>query len=232
MATQITFPEDNREFSIVEYNEWHRKEQEAELAAIAVIAHVSFKDCLKGTLDTIIVRDHKGKENKITGSQIHGAWKSFQEDQKADMSKCRLVGIVDRLAAKFATWLRTQYTPRYRLITSPDDIAWLEKICQMVVTKQVMEWKWHNRQKGMFTNPDALNTMGIITLLREWQKETARGVNAQSKHADLDIRTKFLDGIKEAIDYALEHHRPTVTQLPPVIPNLEIEAPGGDSDDE
>jgi hypothetical protein len=203
--------------SSIDLNRARKREMYAERAAVESVCGVSFTDCMKlsGVAECREVRyfDKKGVEKReiIHGRDIYKAWLSFQTEVLADISKARLDGYADVLAAKFSQWLRTSYTPRYRRLASADDLAWLDQVTLLVAKRRIMEFKYLNRANEAFADGYAEQLMTLAMMLRQGASEMAR-VAHHGAHGNHEYQQAALDRLmgcfKELLNTAKLEARP------------------------
>jgi hypothetical protein len=159
-------------------------EKRAEQWALTVLRGTTFTDCLKfnDLAPTLEVQTPEGKTVTIRGSDIYDSrtWKKFLANINQDENICQLTEVGERLAAQYKTWLLGGHTARYRALATEADLAWLERVITLAVTRHIMEQKYAAyTSQGLetFANPGTAIEMGNLMLLNQVAREIARSVH-------------------------------------------------------
>ena len=166
-------------------------EKQAEYRALSVLRGATFTDCLRlnEIAPTIQVVTAHGKMFTVRGSDIydHHTWHTFLVATCQEGEHYHLSEHGELLAQSYQTWLLTQHTERYRAIVSKEDLAWLERVVLLVVTRRIMEQKYAaytTRGLQTFADLRVAIEMGNILLLNTMMKDTARLIHHIVKKPD------------------------------------------------
>lgn len=120
----------------------------------------------------------------ITGSQIHGVFKTFLDKTGHSISEAWLTGCVSPLTTAFVDWLLNDYTPRYRPLRNEDGKKWLADICYLVVIDWIMLEKYYRYKRGeeTFADDSVRSRMDRLVLVREVMAEVIQGISHSFKH--------------------------------------------------
>ena len=206
------------------------REQREERMALNDMAWPHFKGCVtfNRLADAITVTQHHVKkgatEEHITASQVYKAWLTFQQHALKELNTCTLDGVVGPLTERFATWLTTEYTTRYRAIEDQSQMVWLRKVARLVVTRRIMETKFMYRQYGVFADPLAETGMVAALMVRNLLEPLAH----RAAHHSANGNQLFADGLLEQFRSALTDFLQSATAakgepqapLPPPMPRF------------
>lgn len=159
-------------------------EQQAEQWALTVLCGTTFTDCLKinELAPAREVITPKGKTITIRGSDIYDSrtWKKFLAHANQGEPIFQLTEVRERLAEQYKAWLLREHTERYRALSTEADLAWLERVVTLAVTRHIMEQKYDayvTKGQETFADPRTAIEMGKLLTLSALVKETARLVH-------------------------------------------------------
>lgn len=203
----------------------HIQEMREERAAMKIIKAVNPKHMFKINnvpyQMMVLDPDAKPKRRKdgtieeptakpITGSQIHGVFKTFLDKTGYSISDAWLTGFIAPLTIAFVQWLLTSYTARYRLLRSEEGEKWLADACRLVVIDWIMLEKYYRYKDGdeTFADDSIRAEMETLMCIREAETEEIKGTSHSFKHnesaeerdAAIDKRHNQLIGRIEGIN--------------------------------
>ncbi len=170
--------------SIADMQHWLEAEQHAERRALAMLRGVTFTDCLKlnHLSPTREVLTPKGDKLMLRGSDIYQreTWHKFlaQSQQASPVTQLTVVG--EGLAQQYQAWLLSAHTARYQALSTREDLAWLERVVLLAVTRRIMEEKYEQystQGQETFADPRVASEMGRLLLLHHLVREAARLVH-------------------------------------------------------
>lgn len=160
------------------------QEQLAEQRALTVLCGTSFADCLRfnGLAPAIEISTPKGKTMTIHGSDIynHRTWKKFLASIHQEEPIYQLTEVREELAGQYKTWLLQEHTARYHALSTEADLAWLERVIMLAVTRHIMEDKYaFYTTKGLktFIDLQAPNEMSKLLALNQIARDIPRSVH-------------------------------------------------------
>jgi hypothetical protein len=120
-------------------------EKHAEREAIRRVRGASFAHCLtlNALAEDLEVIGKNGRPEKVHGKDIvsQKTWVSFLAKQTSLIELGGIAFTAGPLAVRYATWLRTQYTSRYRWFVREEEKAWLKQVALLAVLWHVLEHK-------------------------------------------------------------------------------------------
>lgn len=171
-------------------------ERYAERAALFQIRGATFLHCLRlnNLASECSVVQGDGKKVTLRGQDLANrkAWESFLQHYKLSLSW--LSYEAGTIAARYAQWLRTSYTERYRVITTDEEIVWLQQVARLAVLWRLM---WQKYDTHGFLDSWVESEMGKL-LLRDLSQEMAKAVHHGNK--DPEQATALLE---QAYEYSL-----------------------------
>lgn len=170
-------------------------DQIAERRAITVLRGVTFIDCLKmcGLAPMLTVQTPEGKTITIRGSDVYDSrtWAKFLSNTHQAEDLYQLTEVGANLAKQYKQWLLTEYTQRYRALSTTNELTWLEQVITLAVSRHIMEQKYHvymTKGKETFADPRTAIEIGNILTLNRMTKEASRLIHhiikepTQAKH--------------------------------------------------
>lgn len=214
-------------------------EKRAEQWALTVLHGITFNDCLKinGLMPSLEVLTPEGKTTIIRGSDIydHKTWKKFLTSTKQEEDIYQLTEVGEHLATQYKAWLLNDYTPRYRVIATENDLTWLERVVILSVTRHIMEQKYKAyTTKGLetFADPHTAIEMGNLLLLNNMMKESARLIHhiVKEPHQAQHLLEQFSNDVYQRLQGKLLSTRESLPSLPSdTIPPFTQELVEGES---
>ena len=120
----------------------------------------------------------------ITGSQIHGVFKTFLDKTDHSISEAWLSGVIMPLTAAFVNWLLNSYTSRYRGLDNEEGKKWLADACRLVIIDWIMIEKYKQYKAGdePFADDSVRAEMETLMAIREAETEEIKGTSHSFKH--------------------------------------------------
>ena len=209
--------------SIAASQQFLAAEKRSEQWALTVLHSATFTDCLKvnGIAPILEVLTPEGKTVTIRGSDIYDrkTWKKFLVSTEQSEDIYQLTEVGEHLATQYKAWLLKSYTPRYQVISTEDDLAWLERVVTLAVMRHIMEQKYAAyTTQGLetFADPHTAIEMGNLLLLNSMMKETARLIHHIVKEPDQaqHLLQQFSGELYQRLQGALLPTRESLPSLP------------------
>jgi hypothetical protein len=167
--------------SLLDAQQLLHAEQQAEQQALTALRGASFQDCLviHGIAPAREASTLKGRAVTLRGSDIYDqrTWKKFLTSINQAEAVLQHTGMREGLIRHYITWLLHEHTERYRALSHEVELAWLEQVVTLAVTRRIMEQKYEAyAMQGLpaFANPQIAHAVGQVLLLNCLGKEAAR----------------------------------------------------------
>lgn len=161
-----------------QFKEQFMVERYAERVALKQVRGESFTHCMKLNHHDVdlMVTGKNGEEVVIHGKDIANkkCWTKFLDDMTPPLELGWISYEAGKVATRYAQWLRTKYTERYRFISSNSEMEWLRKTALLATLWHMME---HKHETHSFLDEWAESEMGKQILARLFCRDMARAVN-------------------------------------------------------
>jgi hypothetical protein len=192
------------------------RERHAEQYAISFLRKASFTARLSALG---MVGEQKVMQGKrpltVHGRDLYNqhTWHKFTKQQPTPLTTYPLTTLSEPLAKQYQNWLLTQFTPRYRLLTSAEHLTWLEQVCMLVVIDRLMEHKYEHLG---FADPWAAAQMSFLLQLRMVGEVAAPIVKQMLKEKEQipDLMDQFWAGHARQIAQQMSTVREALPPLP------------------
>jgi hypothetical protein len=209
--------------SIADSQRFLNAEKRAEQWALTVLHGTTFTDCLKmnGLAPSLEVSTPEGKTVTIRGSDIYDSrtWKKFLASISQEEGIYQLTGIGENVAGQYKSWLLNEHTARYRVLSANADLAWLERVVTLAVTRHIMEQKYEAyTTQGLetFADPRVAIEMGNLIMLNHLAKEAARLIHHIVKEPGQ--ARQLIEQFYEVHDHQMKARVLAMREQPGVLP--------------
>lgn len=196
-------------------------EMHAEREAIRRVRGASFAHSLtlNSLAEDLEVIGKNGRPEKVHGKDIvsQKTWASFLAKQTSIIELGGIAFTAGPLAVRYATWLRTEYTSRYRWFVREEEKAWLKQVALLAVLWHVLE---HKQETNTFLDAWAASEMEKLTAAREASREMAKAVHHGVKDQAFTVLAQTYETYLHWIDARQFIPAPPLPPLPPGTPDL------------
>ena len=196
-------------------------EKHAEREAVRRVRGASFAHCLtlNSLAEDLEVVGKNGRPEKVHGKDIvsQKTWASFLAKQTSIIELRGIAFTAGPLAVRYATWLRTQYTSRYRWLVREEEKAWLKQVALLAVLWHVLE---HKLETNTFLDAWAASEMEKLTAAREASREMAKAVHHGVKDQAFTVLAQTYETYLHWIDARPFVPAAPLSPLPPGTPDL------------
>jgi hypothetical protein len=148
----------------------------------------------------MVVSTPKGRIFTIRASDLYGARLKALAEFNFTEDRLALTQLGEALVAAYRDWLVTDYSPRYRLLTTDPQRHWLTQTVILVVIRHILEHKWTSALRQghqTFADPWVASVVGHLALTHRLPGEMARLVHyvvrePEQQHA---LITQFVEDL-------------------------------------
>lgn len=195
-------------------------ERYAEREALRRVRGASFSHCLtrNQVAEQLEIVRPDGQAATVHGKDIasHKTWERFLAAQTPAVELERLTFAAGSLAARYATWLRTQYTPRYRQLVREEEQTWLKHVALLAVLWHFLE---HKHEMHTFVDPWAEAEMSKLLAAREASREMAKAVHHGVKEQAFTVLAQTYETYLQWVETRPFIPYEPLTVLPPGTPD-------------
>ena len=153
-----------------------------------------------GLAPTLPVTTPKGSTLLLRASDLYGARVKGLASLELDQDRYALTRLGEHLVAVYQDWLTTQYSPRYRALTTDAQRTWLTQTVTLVITRHLLEHKWVRALaygSQAFADPWVCSVVGHLSLSHRLPGELARLVHHIVRDPEQQgaLITQFLDDL-------------------------------------
>ena len=195
-------------------------EQYVEREAFRRVRGASFSHSLtlNNLAEELEVVEKNGQPQTVHGKDIasHKTWTSFLAKQTPEVELGWISYAAGPLAVQYATWLRTAYTPRYRLLVREEEKTWLKQVALLAVLWHLLE---HKLETNTFLDAWAASEMEKLLAAREASREMAKAVHHGVKEQAFTVLAQTYETYLHWIDARPLVPASPLAALPPGTPD-------------